>query len=152
LRSTYGIAFDPRNFDETQPYYYFGPVRAYPRFWCDVQQDAVYVGKGKAPPPVVVKWFGLKVCGKFDCADYAVGQLRWSWNLGQWTGLSRWQAAYQDSGEIAQLNAADGKPRVNDHSGHSSAAEETGEHGNQHHGPNDWKEDEDPKSGPEHGA
>jgi hypothetical protein len=53
LRSTYGIAFDPRNFDQTQPYYYFGPVRAYPRFWCDVQQDAVYVGKGKAPPPAV---------------------------------------------------------------------------------------------------
>jgi hypothetical protein len=51
LRSTYGVAFDPRNFDQTQPYYYFGPVRAYPRFWCDVQQ-AQYIGKGKAPPPV----------------------------------------------------------------------------------------------------
>ena len=49
LRSTYGVAFDPRNFDETQPYYYYGPVRAWPRYWCDVQQ---YVGKGKAPPPV----------------------------------------------------------------------------------------------------
>lgn len=36
LRSTYGLAFDPRNFDQTQPYYYFGAVRAYPRFWCDV--------------------------------------------------------------------------------------------------------------------
>jgi len=35
LRSTYGLAFDPRNFDQTQPYYYFGVVRAYPRFWCD---------------------------------------------------------------------------------------------------------------------
>jgi hypothetical protein len=35
LRSTYGVSFDPRNFDQTQPYYYFGPVRAYPRFWCD---------------------------------------------------------------------------------------------------------------------
>jgi hypothetical protein len=42
LRSTYGLAFDPRNFDQTQPYYYFGPVRAYPRFWCDVQ-GAEYV-------------------------------------------------------------------------------------------------------------
>jgi hypothetical protein len=52
LRSTYGIGFDPRNFDQTQPYYYFGPVRAWPRYWCDVQQNAVYVGKGKAPPPV----------------------------------------------------------------------------------------------------
>jgi hypothetical protein len=27
LRSTYGVSFDPRNFDQTQPYYYFGPVR-----------------------------------------------------------------------------------------------------------------------------
>ena len=35
LRSTYGVSFDPRNFDQTQPYYHFGPVRAYPRFWCD---------------------------------------------------------------------------------------------------------------------
>jgi hypothetical protein len=51
LRSTYGLAFDPRNFDQTQPYYYFGPERAWPRYWCD-QQNAVYVGKGKAPPPV----------------------------------------------------------------------------------------------------
>ncbi len=61
LRSTYGLAFDPRNFDQTQPYYYFGPVRAYPQFWCDVQ-NVQYIGKGKAPvaveaaPPVVAKW------------------------------------------------------------------------------------------------
>lgn len=61
LRSTYGLAFDPRNFDQTQPYYYFGPVRAWPRYWCEVQQQA-YIGKGKAPapveaaPPVVAKW------------------------------------------------------------------------------------------------
>ena len=33
LRSTYGLSFDPRNFDQTQPYYHFGPVRAYPRYW-----------------------------------------------------------------------------------------------------------------------
>jgi len=52
LRSTYGVAFDPRNFDQTQPYYYFGPVRAWPRYWCDVQ-NVQYVGKGKAPAPVV---------------------------------------------------------------------------------------------------
>jgi hypothetical protein len=58
LRSTYGVAFDPRNFDTTEPYYYYGPVRAWPRYWC---QNAVYVGKGKAPlpveapPPVVTK-------------------------------------------------------------------------------------------------
>ncbi len=52
LRSTYGLAFDPRNFDQTQPYYYFGPVRAYPRYWCDVE-NVQYIGKGKAPAPVV---------------------------------------------------------------------------------------------------
>jgi hypothetical protein len=33
LRSTYGLSFDPRNFDQTQPYYHSGPVRAYPRYW-----------------------------------------------------------------------------------------------------------------------
>jgi hypothetical protein len=33
LRSTYGLSFDPRNFDQTQPYYHFGRVRAYPRYW-----------------------------------------------------------------------------------------------------------------------
>jgi hypothetical protein len=32
LESTYGIGFDPRNYDETQPHYYFGPIRAYPRY------------------------------------------------------------------------------------------------------------------------
>jgi hypothetical protein len=35
LRSTYGLSFDPRNFDQTEPYYYFGPVRAYARYWVD---------------------------------------------------------------------------------------------------------------------
>jgi hypothetical protein len=35
LRSTYSLNFDPRNFDQTQPYYFLGPVRAYPRYWCD---------------------------------------------------------------------------------------------------------------------
>ena len=35
LQSTYGLSFDPRNFDQTEPYYVFGPVRAYPRYWCD---------------------------------------------------------------------------------------------------------------------
>jgi hypothetical protein len=33
LRSTYGLSFDPRNFDQTEPYYHFGAVRAYPRYW-----------------------------------------------------------------------------------------------------------------------
>jgi hypothetical protein len=36
LRSTYGLSFDPRNFDQTEPYYYFGALRAYPRYWVDV--------------------------------------------------------------------------------------------------------------------
>ncbi len=32
LRSTYGLAYDPRNYDGTEPHYYYGPVRAYPRY------------------------------------------------------------------------------------------------------------------------
>ena len=36
LESTYGLNFDPRNFDQTEPYYVYGPVRAYPQFWCEV--------------------------------------------------------------------------------------------------------------------
>jgi hypothetical protein len=35
LRSTYGLSFDPRNYDTTQPHYYFGRVRAYPRYYVD---------------------------------------------------------------------------------------------------------------------
>lgn len=35
LQSTYGIGFDPRSFDQTEPYYYWGRVRAFPRFWVD---------------------------------------------------------------------------------------------------------------------
>jgi hypothetical protein len=35
LRSTYGLAFDPRNDDQTEPQYYFGRVRAYPRYFVD---------------------------------------------------------------------------------------------------------------------
>jgi hypothetical protein len=35
LRSTYGAHFDPRNYDQTEPHYYFGPVRAYPQYWSD---------------------------------------------------------------------------------------------------------------------
>jgi hypothetical protein len=33
LRSTYGLDFDPRNFDQTEPYFYLGRTRAYPRYW-----------------------------------------------------------------------------------------------------------------------
>jgi hypothetical protein len=32
LESTYGVGFDPRSFDATEPYYYWGRVRAYPRY------------------------------------------------------------------------------------------------------------------------
>ena len=35
LRSTYGLAYDPRNYDATQPRYYFGRMRAYPRYLVD---------------------------------------------------------------------------------------------------------------------
>lgn len=33
LLYTYGWNVDPRKFDQTEPYYYHGAVRAYPRFW-----------------------------------------------------------------------------------------------------------------------
>jgi hypothetical protein len=33
LRSTYGIGFDPRTYDQTEPHYFYGAVRAYPRYW-----------------------------------------------------------------------------------------------------------------------
>jgi hypothetical protein len=35
LESTYGVDFDPRNYDQTVPHYYFGRVRAYPRYFVD---------------------------------------------------------------------------------------------------------------------
>ncbi len=35
LRSTYGLGFDPRNYDTTEPHYYLGRVRAYPRYSID---------------------------------------------------------------------------------------------------------------------
>ena len=33
LESTYGASFDPRNYDTTEPYYFFGPIRAFPRYF-----------------------------------------------------------------------------------------------------------------------
>jgi hypothetical protein len=33
VRTTYGTGFDPRNFDQTEPYFYLGRTRAYPRYW-----------------------------------------------------------------------------------------------------------------------
>jgi len=35
IRQTYGTGFDPRNYDETEPHFYLGPVRAYPRYIVD---------------------------------------------------------------------------------------------------------------------
>jgi hypothetical protein len=35
VESTYGLNFDPRNFDQTEPYFYLGKVRAYPQYWTD---------------------------------------------------------------------------------------------------------------------
>ena len=35
LRSTYGLGFDPRNYDTTEPRYYFGRMRAYPQYYID---------------------------------------------------------------------------------------------------------------------
>lgn len=32
LRTTYGLNYDPRNYDGTEPHYFYGPVRAYPRY------------------------------------------------------------------------------------------------------------------------
>jgi hypothetical protein len=39
LRSTYGTGFDPRNFDQTEPRYYLGALRAYPRYWVDAVSE-----------------------------------------------------------------------------------------------------------------
>jgi hypothetical protein len=35
LRSTYGLGFDPRNYDTTQPHYYLGGMRAFSRYYID---------------------------------------------------------------------------------------------------------------------
>jgi hypothetical protein len=37
LRSTYGAHFDPRNYDQTEPHYHYGPLRAYPQYWSDLR-------------------------------------------------------------------------------------------------------------------
>ena len=33
ILTTYGTGIDPRNYDETQPHFYQGRMRAYPRYW-----------------------------------------------------------------------------------------------------------------------
>jgi hypothetical protein len=35
LRSTYGLSYDPRNFDTAEPYYFLGPIRRYPRYFVE---------------------------------------------------------------------------------------------------------------------
>lgn len=35
VETTYGAGFDPRNFDQAVPYFYWGRTRAYPRYWVD---------------------------------------------------------------------------------------------------------------------
>jgi hypothetical protein len=35
LESTYGVGFDPRSFDTTEPHYYLGRLRSYPRYSVD---------------------------------------------------------------------------------------------------------------------
>lgn len=37
LKATYGIGFDPRSYDQTEPHYYLGAVRAYPRYWVSAE-------------------------------------------------------------------------------------------------------------------
>jgi hypothetical protein len=37
VESTYGLNFDPRNFDQTEPYFYLGRERVYPQYWVDGQ-------------------------------------------------------------------------------------------------------------------
>ena len=35
LKSTYGLDFDPRNYDQTEPHYYLGRVRGYPHYYVE---------------------------------------------------------------------------------------------------------------------
>lgn len=35
LETTYGLGYDPRNFNTAEPYFYMGPVRHYPRYFVD---------------------------------------------------------------------------------------------------------------------
>jgi len=35
MQSTYGLGFDPRNYDQTVPHFYFGRMHAYPRYFVE---------------------------------------------------------------------------------------------------------------------
>jgi hypothetical protein len=35
IQSTYGLGFDPRNYDTTEPHFYLGPVKPYPHYFVD---------------------------------------------------------------------------------------------------------------------
>jgi len=32
VETTYGLSYDPRNYDQTEPHHYLGPVRSYPQY------------------------------------------------------------------------------------------------------------------------
>ena len=53
LRSTYGISFDPRNYDQTEPHYYLGRMRAYPRYWVPLPVRFIDSGRPLAKPQAV---------------------------------------------------------------------------------------------------
>jgi hypothetical protein len=42
VETTYGAGFDPRNYDTTEPHFYLGPIRRYPRY---------FVNGVPVPPP-----------------------------------------------------------------------------------------------------
>jgi hypothetical protein len=65
LRTTYGTGFDPRNFDQTEPHYYFGPVRAYPRYWVSPNRCSDRAARSVATS-------GAFACG-FRCASVPSG-------------------------------------------------------------------------------
>jgi hypothetical protein len=35
MESTYGLGFDPRNYDTTEPHFYWGRMRAWPRYFVE---------------------------------------------------------------------------------------------------------------------
>ena len=39
LLTTYGTGFDPRNYDTQEPHYFYGAVRAYPRYWVSADRS-----------------------------------------------------------------------------------------------------------------
>ena len=53
LRSTYGTGLDPRNFDETQPHYYYGPDTSLPPILgCSRTDPMTRCGERRSVPPL----------------------------------------------------------------------------------------------------